>query len=265
MNKFTKLVAIAALVLSASACTRIDTGHIGVRTGFNGEVSQQELGVGFHQTLIGSVKEYVANEMTMEINDLKPQTKDRSSLSDLDLTFTYSIESSYIAEAVTKYKGRDLETRDHGIYPLGRYVANVVQTSATDVVSRYDALTANENREKIKNDIKGRVDEILAEEGLKGKIRVHQIFIKNLDIAPELKASATAVIAAQNQYRVKELEVQTAKKEAERMAELTKQNQTGYIELLRAQANYQIAVAVREGKVNTVIIPNDFKGIVNVK
>lgn len=265
MNKFFKAIVIAALIISASACTRIDTGHVGVRTSFNGEVSPQELGVGFHQTLVGSVKEFVANEMTLEINDLKPQTKDRSSLSDLDLTFTYSIDPAAISDLVVKYKGRDLETKDHGVYPVGRYVLNVVQTAATDVVSRYDALSANENREKIKTDIKARVDQILDEEKLKGKVMVHQIFIKNLDIAPELKASATAVIAAQNTLRAKEIEVQTAKRESERMSELTKQNSNGYIDLLNAQANYQIAAAVREGKVHTIVVPHDFKGILNAK
>ena len=264
--KYIKMFVVAVLAVTTMACTRIDTGHLGVRTGFNGEISMQELGVGFHQTIVGSVKEYVANEITLEINDLKPQTKDRSSLSDLDLTFTYSIDPSALADLVVKYKGRDLETKEHGTYPVGRYVLNVVQTAATDVVSRYDALTANENREKIKTDIKARVDQILDEEHLKGKVMVHQVFIKNLDIAPELKASATAVIAAQNTLRAKEIEVQTAKRESERMTELTKQNSNGYIDLLNAQANYQIASAVREGKVQTIIIPHDFKGVIgNIK
>ena len=243
----------------------VDSGHMGVRTSFNGTVDQEVMGVGFHQSLVGDVKEYVANEMTLDISKLQPQTKDKSSLPDLDLTFTYSIIPADIPNLVTKYKGRDLVTESNGTYPLGKYVLNVVQSAAVDVISRYNALDANDNRENIKNEIKERSNEILAEENLKDKITIHQIFIKNLDISPALKDSATAVIASQNVLKAKQYEVSTAKLEAERMTALTVSGGDAYIKLLNVQANMQIANAIQDGKVNTIVVPNDFKGIVNLK
>lgn len=258
----TSILLLAAVALGG--CTRIETGHVGVRTDFNGKVEMTELGVGLHQTLVGHITELVANEITLEIKDLHPQTKDRTNLSDLDLTFTYSVEAGSIPELITKYKGRDLIT-DHGIYPVGAYVMNVVQTATSDVIGRYLALEANENREKIRSEIRARVDEILTEEKLKGKVVVHQVFVKNMTIDPSLQASALRAINAQNDLKAKTTEVETAKKEAERMAALSQQGDGRYVGLLNAQANMVLAQAAAAGKVNTIVVPFDFKGIINVK
>lgn len=38
----------------------------------------------------------------------------------------------------------------------------------------------------------------------------------------------------------------------------------GAVEYMQAMATVTLAEAVREGKVNTIVIPYDFKGIVNV-
>jgi regulator of protease activity HflC (stomatin/prohibitin superfamily) len=263
---FKKYFSIAMLVgaFALPGCTRVETGHVGVRTAFNGQVEMTELGVGFHQTVVGHITQLVANEITLEIKDLHPQTKDRTNLSDLDLTFTYSVEPGSIAELITKYKGRDLST-EHGIYPAGAYVVNVVQTATADVIGKYPALEANENREKIRSEIRVRVDELLTEEKLKGKVIVHQVFVKNLTIDPSLQASALRAINAQNDLKAKTTEVETAKKEAERMAALSQQGDGRYVGLLNAQANMVLAQAAANGKVNTIVVPFDFKGIVNVK
>lgn len=129
--------------------------------------------------------------------------------------------------------------------------------------SRYDALVANENREKIREEIKRRTEEIFKEEGLQGKVRVNQVFIKNLQIAKELSQSALYVIASQNTLKAKEYEVQTAKKEAERM-NLLSQNKSN-IDYMDAQARLNISHAMLNGKVSTVVVPYDFKGFVSIK
>lgn len=257
-----KKTLLSLALLSITACTRIETGHVGVRVSMNGEIQSQELGVGFHQTIIGSVRQFVANEMTIELNDLHPQTKDRTTLADLDLTFTYSINPGVIADLVVKYKGRDLETPHNGIYPLGLYISNVVQTASTDVFSHYDALSANENREKIRDEIRTQIDKILKEDNLNDKIKIHQIFIKNLQLAKELQQSALNVITSQNELKAKEYEVQTAKREAERLS-LLAQNKSN-IDYMNAKSTSDIAEAVKNGKVNTIVIPYDFRGIINV-
>lgn len=251
------------LFLVLSACQKIETGHVGIRTTFNGTIEPQELGVGFHQTLIGSVKNYVANDITWSMNDLKPTTKDRSNLEDLDLSYTYSINPSSIGDLVVKYKGRDFIDKETGdYYPLALYVENVVKTATTDVFSRYDALEANDKREDIRNEIKSRSEDMFKEDGLGEAVVVHQIFIKNLQLSKAIMDSANAVIISQNVLKTKQFEVESARKEAERLTLLA--NNKGNLDYIRVNALDKIADGVKSGAVKTVILPYDFKGLVNI-
>jgi regulator of protease activity HflC (stomatin/prohibitin superfamily) len=206
---------------------------------------------------------YVANEMTLELNNLHPQTKDRSNLSDLDLAFTYSVNPASIADLVVKYKGRDLRTEHGDLYPLGQYVLNVVTTASADVFAKYDALEANVNREKIRSEIVAQVGMILKEDGLEKLIRLHQVFIKNLEIDKQLQASALRVITSQNDLRAKEFEVQTARKEAERLTLLASNPKN--INYMNAKSLSDVAEGVKAGKVATIVIPYDFRGLLQVR
>lgn len=256
-------VLVAAGILSMVGCTRVETGHVGIRTTFNGTVEPEELGVGFHQTLIGSVTTYVANEITWKIDNLTPQTKDRSQLEDLDLAYTYSVNSSMIGDLVVKYKGRD-GIDDHGDrYPLALYVENVVKTATTDVVSKYDALEANEKREEIRVKIRDQAEAMFKEDGLAEAVNIHQVFVKNLQLSQAIMKSANAVIISQNELKSKAFEVDTARKEAERLTLLA--NNKSSIDYMNAKSLADIAEGVKAGKVQAVIVPYDFKGIVNVK
>jgi regulator of protease activity HflC (stomatin/prohibitin superfamily) len=255
------IATLVILFIFLSGCTRVETGHTGVRTNFNGEIEQTARGVGWHQTLFGHLTVYTSNQMTIELQGLTPQTKDRSTLQDLDLAFTYTIEPSAIPAMVVKFKGRDL-THGEDIYPLGNYVSSVVTTAVTSAVSEYEALEANANREKIRLSIIAKAKEILKEEKLDDIIRIHQVFVKNLLLAPELRASATATIAAQNDLIRKTTEVASATKDAQKFAALSTPANIAY---MNAKANADIAEAVKAGKVNTMIIPYNFNGMINLK
>ena len=67
-----------------------------------------------------------------------------------------------------------------------------------------------------------------------------------------------------NELKVKATEVEIAKKESERMAALAA-NSTQSIAFMNAQAQLKVAEGVANGKVHTVVVPYDFKGIVNAK
>ena len=69
---------------------------------------------------------------------------------------------------------------------------------------------------------------------------------------------------AQNELKVKATEVEIAKKESERMAALAA-NSTQSIAFMNAQAQLKVAEGVASGKVHTIVVPYDFKGIVNAK
>ena len=67
-----------------------------------------------------------------------------------------------------------------------------------------------------------------------------------------------------NELKVKATEVEIAKKESERMAALAA-NSTQSIAFMNAQAQLKVAEGVANGKVHTVVVPYEFKGIVNAK
>ena len=80
--------------------------------------------------------------------------------------------------------------------------------------------------------------------------------------ADSVVASANDLVRSKNEFKQKEVEVQTAKKEAERIAALNANK--GAVEYMAAMANMKIAEAIANGKVNTIVIPMDFKGMINI-
>ena len=68
---------------------------------------------------------------------------------------------------------------------------------------------------------------------------------------------------SQNELRVKETEVAISKKESERMAALAS-NSAQSIAYMQAQANLLIAQGIANGKASVVVVPVDFRGMVNV-
>jgi hypothetical protein len=94
-------------------------------------------------------------------------------------------------------------------------------------------------------------------------VRVHQVFVKNMEVAAELKASVLQVIKAQNELRAKEFEVLTAKKEADRLTLLSANKFN--IDYMNAKSLSDIAEGVKNGKVQTMVVPYNFNGILSLK
>lgn len=257
-----KLFLLLVVAILSVGCTRVETGHVGVRVNFNGTYDPQELPPGFHQSIIGSVNTYVANEMTITLDNLKPQTKDKTLMHDMDLTFNYTVSPMQIVEMVTAFKGRDLKGESGDTYPMGLYVSNIVTTATSDVVGKYDALEVNDNRENVRAEILAQTVNLLKQEHLDDKIQVRQIFIKNMQIAPQLTNSALTAITAENELKAKTIQVQVAEQEALRLNMLSKNIQN--IQYMQAKAMQDIAEGIKDGKVSSIVVPWDFKGIINV-
>jgi hypothetical protein len=88
-----------------------------------------------------------------------------------------------------------------------------------------------------------------------------QVLVRQVKPAANIVQSANLLVQAQNEQKRKEVEVATAKLEAQRIAALNAN--AGATKYMEATAIVTIAEAVKEGKVNTIVIPYDFKGIVN--
>jgi hypothetical protein len=261
--KYLKTLFFVMMIAALSACGRIDTGHTGVRTHWDKTVDTQVVRPGPYIAVTDSVQQYVTNEVTFEVKNLQPQTLDKSYLKDLDFSYTYKVDAPDLPNLVTQFKNRTLVINDDD-YPMGLYVDTMIRAAAFTAVSKFNAMDANPHRADIEKDIKQTVQAKFAEEHLDNVIRVSQVTIRNIEVDPQLQAAVVRKLNAQTDNQTKDIEIDTAQKEAKRMQMLT-ENSGGqtYINLLNAQANMKIAEGISNGRVNTIVVPTDFKGIVN--
>jgi regulator of protease activity HflC (stomatin/prohibitin superfamily) len=261
--KFLKVLLVSFVVLMMAACGRIDTGHTGVRTSWNKQVQTQVVTPGFYVAVTDDVVQYVTNEITFKMENEKPQTSDKTYLKDLDATYTWQVTSGDLPTLVTRFKNRTFVQGDDR-YPMGIYVDAVMQRSLAQAVSEVDALDANQKRSFIESETIRFATEKFKEENLDHDIKINQVIVKNIEVDPKLQDSILRNVTAIKDNQTKDTEIDSARKEALRMAALTANaNNPAYISILNAQANMKIAEGIANGRVNTIVVPSDFKGIVN--
>lgn len=264
MNKFTKLSMAIAISAFAVGCTRIETGEVGVRVGFDKQVKTEELLPGsFNQHLIGDVLTFPVKDVQVDVKDMTPLASDNSTVKDFDMAVIYSLNLSQIADIyIDKNRSFHAVSEDGDILLMYNYVFQVARNAAYKSARKYESLKMSDNRAAIEQEIKESMIESLVTEGLGDSILIQQVLVKNILPADKIIESANSLVEAKNRYLQKEVEVDTARKEAERIAVLNAN--AGAVGYMQATATVTIAEAVRDGKVNTIIIPMDFKGMISV-
>ena len=265
MNRVIKLSVVAAAVALTSACTRIETGEVGLRVGFDRQVSNQELLPGsFNQTLIGDVLTFPVKDVNVQINDMTPLAKDNSTMKDVDATVIYNLNQSQVAELYnTKSKAFHVEHKGD-TYLMYNYVMQIARNATYKAAREYEALDMNDNRAQMEIKIKDLMTQSLRDEKLEGAIQVTQVLVRSAQPADSVVQSANELVRAKNELKQKEVEVKTAEAEARRMQALTNQSQQS-IAYMNAQAALNVSEGIKNGKVQTVVVPFDFKGQVVVK
>lgn len=262
MKKNLVLTLVAAAVL-ATGCTRIETGEVGVRVGFDKQVKPGELMPGsFNQVLIGDVLTFPVKDVNVVIENMTPVAKDNSTMKDFDIVVVYNINPNEVSELYAT-KNRSFHAEYKGdVFLMYNYIVQNARNGVYKAARKYDALDMADNREAMETFIKEEITRNLAEEKLDGSITISQVLIRNVLPADSVVQSANDLVRAKNEYKQKEVEVQTAKKEAERLQALA--NSTTSIRYMEAKALADIAEGVKNGKVETIVVPYDFKGIVSV-
>ena len=232
------LSVLAAAVL-ATGCTRIETGEVGLRVGFDKQVSTGELLPGsFNQTLIGSVMTFPIKEVAVKVDDITPQAKDNSTMKDFDLTVIYNINQAQVAE-IYNSKNKSFHAVHNGdTYLMYNYIFNAARNATYKAARKYDALDMGDNRTAMEQEIKETVTKTLADEKLDGTITITQVLIRSIIPADSVVASANELVKAKNEFKTEEVKVATAKKRNESM-----QANPMAIPLLKAEAE---ADAIRE-------------------
>jgi lipopolysaccharide export LptBFGC system permease protein LptF len=261
MSRFVKLSVIAAAVAFTSACTRIETGEVGVRVGFDKQVQSGELLPGsFNQVLIGDVLTFPIKDVNVKLDDMTPVAKDNSTMKDFDAVVIYNINQSQVAELYSS-KSQAFHAKHNGdIYLMYNYITQTARNAIYKEARKYEALDMADNRQAMESAIKEQIQKSLADEKLDGSLIVSQVLIRNVVPADSVVASANDLVRAKNELKQKEVEVKTAKMEAERMQALSNQGAQS-IAYMQAQAMMNISEGIKNGKVQTIVVPANFNAL----
>ena len=261
MNRFAKLSLIALAVSTAVGCTRIETGEVGVRVGFDKQIQQGELLPGsFNQTIVGEVLTFPVKDVNVTLNDMTPVAKDNSTMKDMDAVIVYNINQAQVAELYSQ-KNRSFHSTANGdVYLMYNYVTQMARNAIYKAARKYDALDMADNRNEMETLIKDEIVRNLAEEKLDGSIMITQVMIRNVQPAEAVTKSANELVRAKNELKQKEVEVKTAEAEARRMAALANQSSQS-IAYMQAQAMLNISEGIKNGKVQTIVVPSNFTAL----
>jgi regulator of protease activity HflC (stomatin/prohibitin superfamily) len=269
MNRAIKLSIVAAAVALTSACTRIETGEVGVRVGFDKQVQPGELmpGTGFfglHQVMIGDVLTFPIKDVNVVLENMTPVAKDNSTMKDLDAVVVYNINPQNVAELYsTKNKSFHADFKGD-TYVMYNYIVQNARNAIYKAARKYEALDMADNRTEMENFIKEEIVRNLAEEKLDGSIMISQVMIRNVLPSDTVVESANALVRSKNELKQKEVEVKTAEAESRRMAALAN-NSGASIQFMQAQAMLNISEGIKNGQVQTIVVPSNFNALMMPK
>jgi len=254
MKSVLKVTAIVAAMALASGCTRIETGEVGLRVGFDKQVSTGELLPGsFNQVIIGNVITFPVKEISVKVEDMTPLAKDNSTMKDFDTLVTYNINQAQVAEIYNSKNRSFHAVHDGDVYLMYNYIFNAARNAIYKAARKYEALEMGDARQAMETEIKEQIIRTLAEEKLDGTIVIGQVLIRNIIPADSVVASANELVKAKNEYKTEEVKVATAKKRNESM-----QANPMAIPLLKAEAEAeamrQLPVAIANFKGQTLVI-----------
>jgi hypothetical protein len=104
----------------------------------------------------------------------------------------------------------------------------------------------------------------LREEKLDNAISITQVLARNITPADSVVQSANDLVRAKNELKQKEVEVKTAEAEARRMAALSNQSAQS-VQFMQAQAMLNISEGIKNGKVQTIVVPANFNALMMPK
>jgi len=258
-------LSILAAAVLVTGCTRIETGEVGVRVNAYKEVQPGELLPGsLNQTIIGDVLTFPVKDVNVTLNDMTPVAKDNSTMKDFDAVIVYNINPQTVAELYsTKNKAFHAEFRGD-TYVMYNYVVQNARNAIYKAARKYEALDMADNRTEMENMIKDEIMRNLAEEKLDGSIAISQVMVRSVVPADSVVESANALVRAKNELKQKEVEVKTAEAESRRMAALAN-NSGASIAFMQAQAMLNISEGIKNGQVQTIVVPSNFNALMMPK
>ena len=256
------LIGCVLAMFALQGCTRVETGEVGVRVGFDKQVKPGELLPGsFNQVLVGDVLTFPVKDVNVVLEDMTPVAKDNSTMKDLDAVVVYNINPNQVSEMyATKNRAFHANDNDGDVFLMYNYVVQNTRNALYKAARKYDALEMADNREAMELFIREEITRNLAEEKLDGSITITQVMVRNVLPADTVVQSANDLVRAKNEKARKEVEVETAKLEAQRMAALANNSESS-IAFMQAQAALNISEGIKNGQVQTIVVPANFNAL----
>jgi hypothetical protein len=260
MMRSIKIGFVLAAVALTSACTRIETGEVGLRRDINKQVNTTELLPGsWNQTIIGEVMTFPIKDVNVVIENMTPVAKDNSTMKDLDAVIVYNVNQSQVAELYNA-KNKSFHADFKGdTYVMYNYIIQNARNAIYKAARKYEALDMADNRNEMEIFIKEEITRNLAEEKLDGSIGISQVMVRSVVPSDVIVASANELVRSKNELKQKEVEVKTAEAEARRIAALAQnagaiQYMDAQARMKQADASLKMAEAVASFKGNTLVI-----------
>jgi hypothetical protein len=260
MIRSIKIGFVLAAVALTSACTRIETGEVGLRRDINKQVSTTELLPGsWNQTIVGEVMTFPVKDVNVVLENMTPVAKDNSTMKDFDAVIVYNVNQSQVAELYNA-KNKSFHAEFKGdTYVMYNYIVQSARNAIYKAARKFEALDMADNRNEMEIFIKEEITRNLTEEKLDGSIGISQVMVRSVVPSDVIVASANELVRSKNELKQKEVEVKTAEAEARRIAALA-QN-AGAIQYMDAQARMkqadaalETAKAIATFKGNTLVI-----------
>jgi regulator of protease activity HflC (stomatin/prohibitin superfamily) len=214
--------------------------------------------------LIGDVLTFPVKDVNVVLENMTPVAKDNSTMKDLDAVVVYNINPQQVSELYSS-KNRSFHAEAKGdVYLMYNYIVQNARNAIYKAARKYEALDMADNREQMETFIREEIQRNLAEEKLDGSITISQVLIRNVLPSDTVVESANALVRSKNELKQKEIEVKTAEAESRRMAALAN-NSGSSIAFMQAQAMLNISEGIKNGKVQTIVVPSNFNALMMSK
>lgn len=270
------LLTLAALL---AGCTQIDTGNVGVERTL-GKVSTEALPPGIYLTLFKSVDEFTAKEISFQLADMTPKSRDNLTMKDVDIDVYFKVMPAAIPTLFTKYQGDVVRhadvVRDGSKDLVIAYsrVSREAREAVYKAIAEMDATTMHTKRAELSERVRaGLQAELDATD--KGAFVVTAVNVRNLLTDPAIEAAIRQRAETDQAIERKRKEVELAKAEAERLVvEAEGQARANQIlsasltpalkeiKLAELQRDAALAIAAKPG--NTVLMGGGGQPLINV-
>ena len=257
----TQKIVLLMVAMGLTACGSIDTGNVGVRTTFTGEIVKEEIEQGFYVAITSSVDEYSAKEITVALMDMQPKAADNLTLADLDMEVYYTIDPNKVADMKIKYANRDVCETFGLCYPAYALVRSYARNAVYETVAKYDSLSMHRNRNVIADDVYKKLQSALDKDDA-GVFTVTKVVVRDIKTDPSIEESIKIAVAKNKELEAKRIELEIANKQVEINNALSRSLTPAVLK--QRELDVQLAAIEKGAKVN-LFLGGGVTPLVNIK